>query len=854
MDKEWKRIKFFMSFLSLIVLVACQKKEDAPLKLWYDCPAITWNDALPIGNGYMGGMVFGGVDNERLQLNENTLYSGEPSLVFKNIRITPESIDQVVALMRQEQYVKASNLICKNWLGRLHQYYQPFADLHICNQVKGDTSAYKRELNLSDAITRVSYIQNGVQYEREVFASYPDHVIVIRMKSEAPEGIDVLLHFTSLHPTAVQQRAEDRLILKGQAPGYVERRTFEQIEEWGDQYKHPELYDEKGNRKFNKRVLYGDEIENRGMFFEAQLKPFLPQGGKCEITDAGLRISHTNEVYLLLSMATSYNGYDKSPSREGVDPSQKAAEWLDCAASFDYEALKTRHKNDYQNLFDRVNFKLFSSESQEILPTDERIIHFSQQADPSLAALLFQYGRYLMISSSRPGGQPMNLQGLWNKDIIPPWNCGYTMNINLEMNYWMAEVANLSECQEPLFTMIRELSENGREAAHNMYGRRGWVAHHNTSLWREPWPNDNVPSASFWPMASGWLCRHLWEHYCYSNDLEFLKNEAYPLMKGAAEFYADWLVDDGNGYLVTPAGVSPENWFRTTSGELAALSMGPTMDLAIIREIFTNTLYVAEKFDLDSEFRQEIQDKLSKLLPYQIGKRGQLQEWSKDFKEEDPRHRHLSHLYGFYPGNQITPETTPDLFEAVRQTLNLRGDAATGWSMGWKINCWARLLDGNRAYAIIENLFNPVGFGDSGRSGGGLYRNLLDACPPFQIDGNLGYASGVAEMLLQSHVGYIHLLPALPDVWNQGMISGLKARGNFSVSMEWHEGILSRAEIVSLSGNKCRIRTSSPFFVRQGWKKIAVAQPITLSGKVYYEADFATNLGKSYQLCPMKND
>lgn len=835
--------------LFLLALVACAKTpHEKPLTLWYDHPASNWNEALPIGNGHAGAMVFGGVDSEQLQLNENTLYSGEPSVIFKDIKVTPELFDKVTGMMKAEKYKEATDLVCKNWLGRLHQYYQPFADLHIANNKTGEVTAYKRELNISEAIARTSYKQNGIRYEREVFASNPENAIIIHFKSDAPEGIDISLDFTSLHPTAVQKGNNDRLVLQGKAPGYVERRTFEQMESWGDQHKHPELYDEKGNRKFDKRVLYGDEIDNKGMLFEAQLKPVLSGQGSCEITDAGIHISGTDEVYLVMSLATSYNGYDKSPSLEGIDPSKKAGDILEKALAFEYKELKKRHTADYKGLFDRVKLDLVSEPEQQALPTDQRIIRFSEKADPALAALLFQYGRYLMISGSRPGGQPLNLQGIWNKDIVPPWNCGYTMNINLEMNYWMAETANLPECQEPLFTLIKELSQTGAETARNMYGRRGWVAHHNTSLWRESLPNDNVPTASFWPMVQGWLCSHLWEHYLYSGDKEFLKNEAYPLMKGAAEFYADWLIDDGNGHLVTPVGVSPENWFITSKGESTALSMGPTMDMAIIRETFDRTIQAADMFNLDPELRKELKDKVDKLLPYQIGQRGQLQEWMYDFKEQDPKHRHLSHLYGFYPGDQITPDTTPELFDAVEQSLNLRGDAATGWSMGWKINCWARLLDGNHAYTIIKNLFNPVEFGPEKRNGGGLYSNLLDACPPFQIDGNFGYAAGVAEMLMQSHAGYIQLLPALPDVWSEGSVSGLKSRGNFEIGMKWQQGNLSQATILSNSGNECRLRTAAPVTVKQGSKEIALSLPVTSNGKQYFETVFATTTGTTYRV------
>lgn len=842
-------MRIYTYILFLLGFLSCAPTEEKEhLTLWYNEPSTNWNEALPIGNGRIGAMVFGGAETELLQLNENTLYSGEPSVVFKEVKVTPETFNQVTSLLKAGKYPEASAVVCKNWLGRLHQYYQPFADLHIISKKQGEITGYKRELDLSEALTTTVYEQNGVRYKRRIFASYPDDILIIHLSSSSPDGIDLSLNFTSPHLTAQQKKGDDRLLLNGQAPGYVERRTFEQLEAWGDQYKHPELYDEKGNRKFDKRILYGDEIDNKGMFFEAQLKPVLPNGGICEITDSCLHISQTNEVYFLLSLATSFNGYDKSPSREGVDPSDKAAALLDKAQQYDYKTLAGHHHDDYRELFDRVNLQLPSSPEQKAMSTDQRIARFDQANDPELAALLFQFGRYLMISGSRPGGQPLNLQGMWNKELIPPWNSGYTININTEMNYWLTELTNLSECHEPLFRLIEELSVSGTETARNMYNRRGWVAHHNTSIWRESMPNDNVPSASPWPMVQGWLCSHLWEHYQFTQDKEFLRHRAYPIMKGAAEFFADWLIDDGQGHLVTPVGISPENAFITPDGKRATMSMGPTMDMAIIRETFTRTLATAEMFNLDDSLRTELKEKLSRLLPYQIGRKGQLQEWMYDFEEAEPQHRHLSHLYGFYPGDQITPDATPELFKAVGKTLEMRGDEATGWSMGWKINCWARMQDGNHAYKIIANLFNPIDFGNSSREGGGLYKSMLDACPPFQIDGNFGYVAGVVEMLLQSHAGYIQLLPALPDAWPQGSVSGLKARGNFEVSMEWAQKQLHKASVRSISGGICHIRTSIPFILQQRDKTVALSKIVLVNGKAYYETSFESKQGEIYQL------
>jgi alpha-L-fucosidase 2 len=510
-------------------------------------------------------------------------------------------------------------------------------------------------------------------------------------------------------------------------------------------------------------------------------------------------------------------------------------------------------------LFDRVSLDLASEIKHDTIPTDQRIVNFAQNNDPDLVELLFHYGRYLMISGSRKGGQPLNLQGIWNDLVIPPWNSGYTININTEMNYWPAEVTNLAECQEPLFRMIREMAVTGRETARLMYNRRGWVAHHNVSIWRETFPNDGSPGASFWNMSPGWLLSHMWEHYLFSGDIEFLKNEAYPLMREAAMFYSDWLIEDNDGFLVTAANNSPENAFLNAKGERAQVSSGPTMDMAIVRELFTRTIESAKLLKADAELVAELSEKLSRMAPYKIGSKGQLQEWQQDYAEPEPKHRHISHLYGLHPGNQISNETSPELYRAAKQTLLLRGDEATGWSMGWKINMWARLLDGNHAYAIIQNLFKPVGFGEIKYSGGGLYKNLFDAHPPFQIDGNFGYTAGVAEMLVQSHNGYIHLLPALPDAWPSGEVKGLVARGGFEIDLKWSEGKVQKLTVHSRLGGNCRIKVPEEMTCKEADLSDSsvesgnqlLQQPITVpfintSGAKLADMQIAS--GKTYQL------
>lgn len=751
------------------------------LKLWYLEPAKEWVEALPLGNGRLGAMVFGDVLKERIQINEDTLWAGIP----KEKEVTGEKINDLEKtrkLIFEEKYVEAQELVNNKLLGSWNESYAPMGNLYLDFGENLKYKEYSRELNLDDATTVVKYKINNTQYKRTIFISRPDDILIIKIEKIGDEKISFNATFDSLLKYNVYSENNISISLKGKAPVHA-LPSYEVSE-------HPIVYDEK-----------------KGMNFKAVLTAKL-LNGNIKSNNGELIIEGSDEVILTMSSYTSFNGFETESGTNGKDIDKLCDDNINNICNKSFDEMYNSHFKEYNELFSRLKLNIYSNldkadienSSKFDMPTNVRLNNIKcGKQDISMIPLYFQYGRYLLISSSRKGTQPANLQGIWNEDLRPAWSSNYTTNINVEMNYWPAEICNLSECHEPLFKMIKEVSEVGKETAKIRYGCNGWTANHNIDLWRQAAPAGGSAEWAYWPMAAGWLCSHILEHYAFTLDSNFLK-EMYPIMKGAAEFLLDWLVEDKEGNLVTCPSLSPENDFLTKDGNKCCLSMASTMDMAIIRNLFDNCIKAINILCIDYDFKDKLESAKDKLYPYKIGKYGQLQEWFKDFEEYEVGHRHLSHLFGLYPGNEINEEHRKDLLEPCRVSLERRlnnGGGHTGWSCAWIICLYARLKDSYHAEKYLNLLLKQLTFS-----------NLFNVCPPFQIDGNFGGTAAIGEMLIQSHNSFIELLPALPKDWENGEVIGIKARGGFEVSMSWKNYILEYIEIKSLSDCICKLRYS----------------------------------------------